>query len=268
LGTINVGQTDTPLSSTFTLTLANINHVEADPTSMGVGFFLRGTDGSLIDATWEDLANPSQFSVSRRNVVRYDSPTFGGLQFQAAWGESDIWAVSLAYAGEFSGFRLAAKIAYGEVSDPNLDCESTGGSPTTHTESDCQLWSVGASIMHVPTGLFLTGNYGEHNDDLRGPGVDASDTAWYVHGGIEQKFNQLGKTTLYGEYGEQENGFAAAPYGGTTMSFWGVGLVQSIDAAAMDMYVFYRNYSSEIPVTFADPVEDLTMIGAGAMIKF
>jgi hypothetical protein len=54
---------------------------------------------------------------------------------------------------------------------------------------------------------------------------------------------------------------------GTTMSFWGLGLVQSIDAAAMDMYLFYRNYSSELPPG-AEEVEDLTLVGVGAIIKF
>ena len=30
------------------------------------------------------------------------------------------------------------------------------------------------------------------------------------------------------------------------MSFWGLGLTQSVDAAAMDLYLFYRNYSTEL----------------------
>jgi hypothetical protein len=88
-----------------------------------------------------------------------------------------------------------------------------------------------------------------------------------VHGGIEQKFIALGKTTLYGEYGEQENGLVNALAGtsGSTMSFWGLGVVQNIEAAAMDMYLFYRNLSSEIEGADFD---DLTLVGAGAIIRF
>jgi predicted porin len=275
LGTLTVGQTDTPMSSTFSLSLANTPGVESDPSSLGSAFFLRATDGSFVDtdATWGDLMSPiASYSLSRRNGVRYDTPTLGGFQFQAGWGESDYWAVSLAYAGEFSGFRLAAKVAYSQISDSSISCQDstvgTLGPPLVRDETDCQLWAAGASIMHVPTGLYITGNYGEQTDDLRAPDEDKTDVGWYLQGGIEQKFTQLGRTTVYGEYGEQEHGNLFAGYGGTTFSFWGVGINQSIDAAAMDLYLFYRNYSSEVPITFADPVEDLTIIGADAQIRF
>jgi hypothetical protein len=116
----------------------------------------------------------------------------------------------------------------------------------------------------VPTGLFLSGGYVSFTDNNRAAGVDDNDTAWWTHAGIEQKYFAIGKTTLYGEYGEQENG-NFDPTGGTTMSFWGLGLTQSVDAAAMDLYLFYRNYSVEVEGFDAD---DLTMVGGGAIIRF
>ncbi len=54
-----------------------------------------------------------------QNVVRYDSPTFGGFSVSASWGEDDIWDVAARYAGEFNGFKLAAAAAY---SDSTRDC--------------------------------------------------------------------------------------------------------------------------------------------------
>jgi hypothetical protein len=207
-----------------------------------------------------------------------------------------LWAVSLAYAGEFSGFRLAAKVAYGEVTDAqfrtNSDSlsvaddttgcvrEATPAGSSTHREVDCNHWVAGASVLHVPTGLFLSGGYVDFTDNNRTAAFDDNDTAWWVHGGIEQKYFAIGKTTLYGEYGEQENGNVLAGFGGTTMSFWGLGLVQSIDAAAMDLYLFYRNFSSELPPDTPSPNpdvllngidgtgQDLQLIGAGAIIRF
>jgi hypothetical protein len=275
LGRLTVGQTDTPLSSTFTLTLANIPHLEADPSGIGDEFNLRLTSGALSPLQWKNLMHTTQGSISRNNEVMYTSPEFAGFQFKAAWGEADFWAVSLQYAGEFSGFRVAAKASYGDVSDPNIigDCAQTIGGPSDHDEIDCQLWSAAGSIMHVPTGLFLSGGYTELQDSNLPAGVIDSASAWYVQGGLEQKFFALGKTTIYGEYGEQENlltnqglqGLGLET--GTTMSFWGVGLVQTIDAAAMDLYVFYRNLSSELPAG-AIEVEDLTLIGGGAIIRF
>jgi hypothetical protein len=308
LGRLTVGQTDTPSSSTFTLTLANMVAVEADPTNMGASFRIRGDGGDLSNVFWLNLMHPTQGSVSRQSEIMYTSPEFAGFQFKAAWGEDDFWAVSLQYAGEFSGFRLAAKVAYLEATDagqvgtatgqvtgtalsnnPKLteNCILAQPDPTddsTHREVDCNHWVVGASLMHVPTGLFVSGGYVSHTDNNRQQYIltntaDDNDTAWYVQGGIEQKFFALGRTTLYGEYGEQENGNlglihgALEDYGGTTMSYWGLGIVQNIEAAAMDMYLFYRNLSVEIPddrlfAAGLEPAQDLWMVGAGAIIRF
>jgi predicted porin len=282
LGRLTVGQTDTPSSSTFTLTLANIPMMEADPSGLGgASFRIRDSvTGDLTTLYWANLMHPNQGSLSRRNQVMYTTPEFAGFQAKAAWGEADYWAVSLQYAGEFSGFRVAAKVAYADVSDASFALGTTDPSLTTgcileadplgtsdHREVDCNHWVAGASIMHVATGLFVSGGYVDFTDNNRGAGIQSSDEAWYVQGGIEQKFFALGKTTLFGEYGEQENGLInfLAGTSGPTMSFWGLGLVQNVEAAAMDLYLFYRNLSSEVEGLDA---EDLQLIGAGAIIRF
>ena len=66
---------------------------------------------------WADLLGGGTINgstLSRANAISYTSPTFGGFSVSAAWGEDDIWDVALRYAGEFSGFRVAAGIGYGE----------------------------------------------------------------------------------------------------------------------------------------------------------
>jgi predicted porin len=278
-GTVTVGQTDTPSSSTFALTLANIPMMEGDPSGMGAGFFLRATDGTLVDAIWADLMHPTQGSLSRRNEVMYTTPTWNGFQSQVAWGEDDFWAVSLAWAGEHHGFRAAIKMAYADMSDPTFSaCESEGGFfPSNQASVDCNHFAVGASVMHVATGLFVSGGYVTFEDNNRADDLDDNDEAWWVHAGIEQKWHSFGKTTLYAEYGEQQNGNTG--FSGTTMSFWGLGAVQNIEAAAMDLYIFYRQLSAEEAITadFFDGVglatdtfdiDDFHMVGVGAIIRF
>jgi hypothetical protein len=277
-GTLSVGKTDTPQSSAYTITLANINHVDPGVDDWGGNFLIRRTDGVLTGDEWGALVNPvsSTMSLVRRNEVMWTSPAFAGLQFQAAWGESDFWSVSLQYAGEFSGFRVAAKVAYSDLTDSGTwGCEVVAtGSDSSHDQIDCQLWAASASVMHVPTGLFVSGGYGELNDDTRtvtlGPGTDTTDSNWWIHGGLEQKFFALGKTTLYGEYVVHQNGTFIPGYGGDTQNTWGLGIVQSIDAAAMDMYIAYRNHSVEIPTSLllGGGAEDFQVLGVGAMIKF
>jgi hypothetical protein len=259
------------MSGAYTVTLANINHVDAGFDDWGGSFWIRTPGGGFAANQWTDLRQPvsATMSLVRRNEVMYTSPAFAGFQFQAAWGESDFWGVSLAYAGEFSGFRVAAKIGYTDITDPELKCKTSDlGSPSSHAETDCQMWATSASILHVPTGLFVSGGYGELNDDGRDIGFDTTDSEWWVHGGIEQKFFAIGKTTLYGEYIVHQNGALIAGYGGDTVSTWGLGVVQSIDAAATDLYLAYRNHTVEIPEAIYGPTEDFQVLGVGAIVKF
>ena len=56
---------------------------------------------------------------------------------------------------------------------------------------------------------------------------------------------------------------------------WGLGVVQYIDAAAMELYLSYRNFDAEIdlvdvnlaPVA-AGPLDDLSIVMAGGKIVF
>ena len=51
--------------------------------------------------------------------------------------------------------------------------------------------------MHVPTGLFAYGAYG--NDAVRHRGRLMSET-WYGKVGLRSRFSALGHTVFYGEY--------------------------------------------------------------------
>ena len=57
------------------------------------------------------LVGPS-YGGDRGEGVRWDSNSLGGFVLQATWAEDDVWTASVRYAGEFSGFRVAAGIGY------------------------------------------------------------------------------------------------------------------------------------------------------------
>jgi len=158
------------------------------------------------------------------------------------------------------------------------------------SDVDCQAFGISGSVMHVPTGLYIHGAYGFVQDDnrrllfaLRTDGlvrnVDDRDEFWYVQAGIEKNFIGLGKTTVYGEFYQSDTGgglsngdvrnigrfFPARDFEFNSLSFttaengfitnssvdvWGFGIVQQIDAAAMDLYIGFRNYSGDADVVF------------------
>ncbi len=51
------------------------------------------------------------------NLVKYETPEFKGFTGQASWGEDDFWDVALRYSGEHAGFKVAAGLGYGELTD-------------------------------------------------------------------------------------------------------------------------------------------------------
>jgi hypothetical protein len=224
------------------------------------------------------------------NVIRYDTPTIAGFSASASWGEDDAWAVSARYAGEFNGVKLALGTAYNENRDENGPAGL--GRPRGFEGAAFQ---IGGYLQHVPTGLFVYGAYAKEyvNSPNTVAGFNKPEgDMWYVKAGIRQKWNPLGHTVIYGEYGEDDDKmdtalFAAAGGAGagaisgasTSLERYGVGLVQEIDAAAMAIWVAWRHYEPEIKTgaganTFGVApgarvqLEDFDLVKIGALINF
>ncbi|MBU1211993.1 MAG: porin [Alphaproteobacteria bacterium] len=238
LGKIRVGQADTANSGIAEISVANELIADAMTSSQAGQVILKenGGPGSF----------GSNFEFNRQNIVRYDTPTYAGFVFSAAWGEDDIWDVALRYAGELGGFKIAAGIAYGE----NTDSSNGIGADRTIEQVNGSV-----SAMHMPTGLFATANAGQRDDPFRAD----EETFWHVNAGLERKYLALGKTTLFGMVGEFEDD------DDSTAQYWGLGAVQKIDAAAMDLYISYRNYEVD---NGAGLDSDFDVVIGGGRIQF
>ncbi|WP_334148112.1 porin [Hyphomicrobium sp.] len=240
----------------------------------GSSFFLNN-DGVRTSFTWGSLANCHHSNLGiggdcnglPSNAVRYDSPTFSGFSVSATWGEDDFWDVAARYSGEFQSFKLAAAVAYSENTDENLFV------PVPHR--DASYFQVGAYLQHVPTGLFAYGAYGTEATDHLTPGGNpiADDHHWYVKAGIRQKWVPLGHTVLWGEYARYSDmtGDSLIDAGATSSELdrWGLGVVQEIDAAAMSLWLKYRNLSGEVDgVAGLNDIDDFNTVVGGALINF
>ena len=322
LGSIWLGETSTATDGITEINLANTGVVAGnDPGNWVGGFIHRSKSGGLLatytngkvdkSLTWSDTRpywNWNAGEGDRRNVIKYVTPTFAGFSVSAAWGEDDFWDVALRYAGEFNGVRVAAGIGYQKLTDFNQTADGSNGCANlgladrylAHPDVDCHAVGMSASIMHMPTGLFVSGSYGWVEDDNRqalfdaalNPDIDVDDRDkhWYVVAGIEKNFFGIGNTTIYGEYFRGEAGAAIVSGSSGTglpktvsglyitdseVDIWGFGLVQTIDAAAMDLYVGYRNFSPDVRTYDSKTrrhgkldLEDFQAVMAGALIKF
>ncbi len=229
-----------------------------------------------------DLLMPEPLGLPR-NVVRYDSPTFGGFSVSASWGEDDMWDVAARYAGDWGDFKVAFTAAYAETTDLELI-----GAPFIFGPDKLKYLQAGAYIENVTTGLFAYAAYGKLETELP---ARASFTApdaetLYAKGGLRQRWSSLGATVLYGEFLHNSDSagirqtFSSPTFTSTldvssSLDVWGLGLVQEIDAAAMSLWIKYRRMGFEfdgtfngIPQTGLNEYQDFQYIGAGAIVHF
>ncbi|MEI9902342.1 MAG: hypothetical protein WDN31_22225 [Hyphomicrobium sp.] len=283
-GRVTTGHTSEATDSITELTLAKTITVEK-PIQIftpNAGFQVRSGSGGTIGLTWAQLSTVTNGpgEGDRYDVVRYDSPTFGGFTASASWGEDDMWAVALRYAGEFHGFKLAAGFGYSEITDGSPASGAFGERGFTKLTTggghdvDGDEYGGSVSVLHVESGLFATFAYGKSEDHnrkgLAGGGItaaqiDGDDEGWNIQAGVYKKWLPLGPTTIYGEYYQGNFGSAAnstdtaiATAGdgvisgkvlGTQVDVWGAAAVQTIDAAALELYISYRHYDADVTTT-------------------
>jgi hypothetical protein len=232
LGRLTVGRINTASAGVVGLDLGGISVVSnANVGYWNAGFFLEGGAGP----TWGDLLGGGTVfgaGLSRANAVSYTSPTVGGFSVAAAWGEDDLWDVALRYAGEHAGYRVVAAIAYadnvgglGEFSDVG----TSGGREISQIKGS-------ASVLHIASGLFIQGTYlTQDNDQAR-----TDDTVlWQIQGGIAKNWTGLGNTVLFAEYANVSDAFG---FVNSDVDIWGLGIVQHLDAAAMELFLAYRHF--------------------------
>jgi Gram-negative porin len=191
------------------------------------------------------------------NAVRYDSPTFAGFSVSAGWGADDVWDVAARWAGEAAGFKVAAAAAYGESTDATLFGNANDS------------FQAGVYVQHIPSGLFVLGNYGWQDDGGQTAAAALRDEGetWYVKAGLRQRWNHLGHTVLYGEYLDSETDSIGGAIVDQEFNWWGAGIVQEIDNAAMSMWLRYRTYEFDDNIA-ANTYDDFDEVTFGALINF
>jgi hypothetical protein len=172
-----------------------------------------------------------------------------------------------------------------------------------------------SSILHQPSGLFASWAYWklEHNgfgniDQNLGAGAGSlvagaqrpdSDMYW-VAAGIRRNWFGIGDTSVFMDYGRINDAAVGgalnllSPSGvgtnfgivtDTTLTRWGVGITQNVDAANSTLYLHYINYSPEVSgcapsaaaptvartscaATVKQELEDIRSVNVGAIVRF
>ena len=157
------------------------------------------TTGELdFDTTIMDVFTDMD-GLSRKNRIRYDSPSFYGLMAATSWINDGGGDVALKYASEFGSFKLAAQAAYanpGGTSD-TLDNQYNGSASILHASG--LNFTVSGGVQDYKgdrddNGTFLYGKLG-YRLDVCPLGI----TAFSIDGGLNNDIQQDGdKATTFG----------------------------------------------------------------------
>jgi hypothetical protein len=216
--------------------------------------------GSVSDAYFSGA--DTTFDGHYRDGVRFTSRDLWGFALAGSigpsttlsGGEGSTWDVALTYGGEpVKDFRAAGGVGYRHDTDYQLSLLGLATISIPTGNADTVLAS--GSLMHAPSGLFIDGEWAR--TDFKDFNVQLEGLE--LRGGIQAHLVPLGHTTVFGGWGR----YRVSAGGDADLDFFGGGIVQDIDSAAMSLYVNWRRYQQgDILSTDAD------VVTAGARVAF
>jgi predicted porin len=243
LGRLTFGQQS---PATDDITLLNLGSEMNDAAlhyNNNFGIWLNLGPGLNSDLKWGQIAH--NVDSLRGLFARYDTPAVGGFVLSAAWGKDGVWDVGARYQARWQSFRFVAGIGY--MDDGEHYYRDTKGS---------------ASLIHDPTGFYISVAGGLRNDDVSLLSANGQARFHYAQFGISKQWLPQGKTTLYADYGLYRNFNVGnllqadvfnpgqfviwGTLAQTEVRRWGFGAEQSFDAHNLLIYAQAHHYEAEI----------------------
>ena len=202
--------------------------------------FRQSSDDALTDVR---IGNAfSNFDgLTRKNRVRYDTPTFHGFHFGASAFSEQRYDGALFWAGQGYGFKAAAGAG---LTDPNED------------DTDLQ-YGGSFSILHEDTGLNLSLSSGKLERDNQSDPYNL-----YGKIGWLKTFFPCGWTAFSADYTRSYN----LPTDSDDGYSVGLAAVQSFEKFGTEVYMLYRLHSLDRDVE--PDVHDINLISIGSRVKF
>jgi predicted porin len=236
-GKLSLGQGDTASNSTAEVDLSGTDVVvySAVPDMDG-GFSFRTGDDVVVAFVGDVFSNYD--GLSRRDRIRYDTPTFYGFFASGSYMNGQTYDLALRSAHEWPNFgKLAAAIAY---------------VPGDNQRDPYKQFDGSISFLHN-SGINLTFSHGMRDFDTGG-----RDDAHNYYGKLGYKFGKwaLSVDYTYSENVAQDNDEATAISAGAVWDIW----------ESVQFYGGYRWH--DLDRDAVDNIENLHAVMIGGRVKF
>jgi hypothetical protein len=201
--------------------------------------------GSADPATGTDIrtgittgdVTPS-YDGSRREVLRYDSPSLGPFKAMVSAGNNNRWDAQGRLGGDVGGGAYDVRFGY------------------SHPNSATDVWTVsGAFKFSQGTSIALA--YGEND-------VDTLQNANYFYGKLGHDW---GNNSVAIDYKTSDDTVTSAACNGGTCDgeTFGVGFVHTMPKPKVDLYAGYRHFELD---GFTGGSDDVDIFFVGSRVKF
>jgi len=265
MGKLSLGQGNTASNGT--------SEVDLSGTGIASYSLAGGGQGGLTFAGTSITVGSAATNLdggSRRDRIRYDTPTFAGFRASASASQGGRYDAALRYANQFAGARIAAAIAYQNTNASNTPLAArravaaSGGLPAitarffdanvfgTNAETDRINGSISVLLDNGFNLTFAAANANREN------GSDRS--FYYGKAGFRtNSISMYGRTSFSIDYYESED--MAASNSGTAKAY-GFAAVQNLDPIGASVYFSVKNLEQE------GATNDIFAAFVGSRIRF
>lgn len=275
LGKLSIGKQEL---ATFNATAAQEGNTRVAHTMLSLtGPWFGPPAGAALDIFDGGVGSTLKYSTPHLFALKGMNGGSDGMWMEADWGNADnfkaanvangdLWDVAFHALKQFDQLEASGTVSYrnGMVVDANGTALAGLGFSGLAVQ-DIKVWTAAGGLKHMPTGAFVNASYGDFDFSTLAPGAKHL-TAWEVQAGIETHLLKMGSTTFFGQYGSWNlQGIGL----GSNVASYGLGIVQNVSPAAMDLYVTWQRYALDATTKGAfDLTGDPDTIMAGARINF
>jgi len=241
-GKLSMGQGDTASNNTSEVDLSGtslIGYSDVETVAGGM-FFFDATANSLSTTTVGNVFN-NMDGLSRKDRLRYDTPSLYGFVLSASAVEEKAEDIALWYNKAFPGFKLSAAAAYANIDNATVDDQLNGS----------------VSVL-LDSGFNATFAAGSQN--MRASGRDGA-TFYYAKLGYNWKHFDIGPTAVSFDYGTHNN----VAQNDDEADTFGLQFVQELTNWRTELYLGYRYFDLE---RNGKDFEDINAFFGGARIRF